>query len=250
MSIPVKNDYGIEKMREVNSIVAKTFKTITPLVKEGISTKDIDIAVEQFILSQNAKPNFKNYRGYPASCCISINDEVIHGIPSANRIIKNGDIVSIDLGAVKDGFHGDAARSFLVGEVSEAARKIVEVAKECFYKALEKCRVGYKIGDISNAVQIHAEKHGYSVVKNYTGHGIGKRLHEDPAIPNYGKPDSGVKLKAGATLAIEPMINQGKFEVIVASDNWTVKTKDGRLSAHYENTVLITDADPEILTEF
>jgi len=247
MGIPIKNPKEIEKMRAAGRIVALTLVELEKHITIGITTKVLDELAEKFILSQDAKPNFKNYKGFPASSCISVNDTVIHGIPN-DYALQNGDIVSIDLGAVKDGYHGDAARTFTVGTVSKEAIRLIDTTKECFFEGLNQARAGRRVGDISAAIQLHAEKYGYSVVRNYCGHGIGKRLHEDPSIPNHGSFGTGALLKAGYTLAIEPMINFGSHHTIVANDKWTVKTQDGHLSAHYENTVLITHGDPEILT--
>jgi len=246
--IPTKSPKEIQKMRDSCAIVAKAFKELEKHIKIGISTKELDAIAESFILSCGAKPSFKGYRGFPASSCISVNDVVIHGIPNAGRILKDGDIVSIDLGALKDDFHGDAARTFAVGNISKEAARLIDVTKECFFEGLRQARAGRRVGDISNAVQIHAERFGFSVVRNYTGHGIGRKLHEDPSIPNYGATGTGAILKAGYCLAIEPMINQGDFKTTLDADKWTVRTADGSLSAHYENTVLITHTDPEILT--
>jgi len=245
--IPIKNSNAIEKMRAVNALVAQTQKLISQHIKVGITTKELDAIAERFILEQGAKPNFKGYGNFPNTTCISVNDTVIHGVPSDYKL-KDGDIVSVDLGAELDGFHGDMARTYAVGQITEEARRLIEVTKECFYKALEQTKEGSRVGDISHAVQTHAEKHGYSVVKTYTGHGIGKKLHEDPSIPNFGNLSTGTKLKAGMTLAIEPMVNLGKSEVKVDKDGFSVKTLDGKISAHYENTVLVTKGEPEILS--
>ncbi|MCL2061710.1 MAG: type I methionyl aminopeptidase [Firmicutes bacterium] len=245
--IPIKNAKEIAKMRAVNAIVAAAHRHIQGYLSAGITAKEIDTIVEDFILSQGAKPNFKNLYRYPAATCISINDAVIHGIPKAVAL-KDGDIVSLDFGAVLDGWHGDAARTYAIGSVSNSAQRLIEVAKECFYQGLAEARAGRRVGDISYAVQAHAEKNGCSIVRSYSGHGIGRRLHEEPAIPNYGAKGQGALLKRGMTLAIEPMINLGGFEVKVDADGWTVRTQDGFLSAHYENTVLITDGEPEILS--
>jgi len=246
--IPVKNAKEIEKMRLACRIVAETFAEVEKYIAVGITTKELDTIIAEFIKSKKAKPSFKNYRGYPANSCISINSEVIHGIPK-NYALKDGDMVSVDLGAYKDGFHGDAARTYLIGESSETAKHISQVAKECFYEGIKEAIVGKKIGDISSAIGRHAVKNGYSLVQDYTGHGIGRKLHENPSIPNYGTKGEGAMIKAGYTLAIEPMICEGHHDITVDSDKWTVRTKDGKLSAHYENTILIVSSgEPEILT--
>jgi len=245
--IPIKSSQEIEKMRAVNRIVAHALSELEKYIAPGISAIELDRIAEEFVLKSGAKPNFKNYRGFPNSICLSVNDVVIHGIPDG-YILKDGDIVSIDMGAVKNGFHGDAARTFAVGNISKEAQNLIDVTRECFFEALKQARVGRRVGDISHAVQVHAEKNGFSVVRPFAGHGIGRHLHEDPSIPNYGAPHQGPLLKAGYTLAIEPMINQGTYAVRVEPDGWTVRTTDKKLSAHYENTVLITHSDPEVLT--
>ena len=245
--IPIKNQNEIEKMRIVNRLVALTHAELERHIKIGITTKELDIIARDFIISHGAKPNFYKYRGYPANSCISVNNVVIHGIPN-EKVLTDGDIVSVDLGAVLDGFHGDMARTYAVGSISREANSLMQVAKECFYEGLRECRVGRRVGDIGRNIQKHAEKNGFSVVRQFCGHGIGRRMHEDPSIPNYGASDSGAILKAGYCLAIEPMINEGSFNVKIEADGWTVKTTDGKLSAHYENVVLITNGEPEILT--
>ena len=236
-------------MRAASRIVADTLKHVEAFIKPGVTTGGLNKIAEDYILSRGAYPNFKNYFGYPAATCISVNDVVIHGIPDAYAL-REGDIVSLDFGAVKDGYHGDAARTYPVGNVSKEAAKLMAVTRECFYEGLKQARAGRRVGDISRAIQARAEANGYSVVRAFCGHGIGKNLHEDPQIPNYGAPGQGPCLQAGFVLAIEPMVNAGGFEVTVDPvDKWTVRTKDGKLSAHYENTVLITNGGPEVLTE-
>jgi len=244
----IKSSKDIEKMRAVCCIVAQTHAELKKHIKVGISTGELDKIAHEFILNSGAKPNFYKYRGYPAASCISINNVVIHGIPG-DTLLKNGDIVSIDLGAVLNGFHGDMARTYPVGDISKEAAHLIATTRESFFKGLAEARAGRRVGDIGAAIAAHVEKYGYSVVRNYCGHGIGRKLHEDPAIPNYGKPNTGAQLKAGYCLAIEPMINMGTHNVVIDPDGWTVRTTDGKLSAHYENTVLITNDDAEILTK-
>ncbi|MDR2201432.1 MAG: type I methionyl aminopeptidase [Clostridiales bacterium] len=246
--IPVKSESDILKMRGVCKIAAGVLKHIEPLIRPGVSTAEINAAAEEYILNAGAKPNFKNYNGFPAAACISVNDTVVHGIPSPSAILKEGDIVSVDLGAVKDGFHSDAARTYPVGNVSPARKRLVDAAEESFFEGLRFARPGRRIGDISNAVQRCVEARGFSVVRAMVGHGIGRSLHEEPTIPNFGAPGQGPLIKAGYCLAIEPMINAGGFAVVIDPDGWTCRTKDGSDSAHYENTVLITHSGAEILT--
>jgi len=245
--IIIKSDMEIEYMRNAGKVVADTLATIEAVIKPGITTAEINKLAEEFILEQGAKPSFKGYGGFPASICASVNDEVIHGIPD-NRVLQEGDIISVDCGAVLNGFHGDAARTFPVGKISKEAEELIRVTKECFFKGVEKAKVNNRLTDISAAVQIYAEGFGYSVVRDFVGHGIGKSMHEDPQVPNYGTAGRGPKLSHGMVLAIEPMINIGKFNVKVKPNGWTVVTSDGSLSAHYENTVAILNSGPEILT--
>lgn len=247
--IVLKSPREIEIMRHANQIVAETHAYLAEVIEAGITTAEIDRLGEEFIRSKGAIPSFKGYRGYPASVCVSINEEVVHGIPSKKRTIKEGDIVSLDIGVFYDGFHGDAARSFGVGKVSKEAEKLLKVTEDSFYRGIERAFIGNRLGDISHAIQNHAEKNGFSVVRDYVGHGIGREMHESPQIPNFGLPGRGPLLKAGMTLAIEPMLNAGSFEVKTLADGWTVVTKDGRLSAHYENTIAITEDGPLILSE-
>ena len=236
-------------MREACRISAGALRVAGEAVRPGISTWEIDRIAYNYIKSQGAEPNFLGLYGFPATACISINDEVIHGIPSKTRILKEGDIVSIDLGAKINGFNGDNAATFAVGEVSEEARKLMAATKESLYEAIKMAVPGNKIGDIAFAVQSYCESHGYGVVREYTGHGVGKELHEDPSVPNYGKAGRGVRLIPGMTLAIEPMINEGTALIKVMPDGWTVKTRDAKLSAHFEHTVAITADGPVILTK-
>ncbi len=235
-------------MREACAIVAKTHELLAKHIKAGVTTAQLDALAEEFILSCGAKPNFKHYNGYPATACISVNDVVVHGIPSPDQVLEEGDIVSVDLGAVKDGYHGDAARTYPVGKVSARRQKLIDVTRECFFEGLKEVAPGKRLGDISSAVQSHAEANGFSVVRVMVGHGIGKKLHEEPSIPNFGPPGQGAVLKKGYCLAIEPMINAGTFKVKFDADGWTCRTLDGSDSAHYENTVLVTESGYEILT--
>ncbi|GAA0127325.1 type I methionyl aminopeptidase [Clostridium sp. ATCC 25772] len=245
--IIIKSDMEIEYMRNAGKVVADTLAKIESVIKPGITTAEIDKLAEEFILKQGAKPSFKGYGGFPASICASVNNEVIHGIPK-NRILEDGDIISVDCGAILNGFHGDAARTFPVGNISKEAEQLIKVTKECFFKGMENAVVENRLTDISAAVQKHAESFGYSVVRDFVGHGIGRSMHEDPQVPNYGTAGRGPKLKHGMVLAIEPMINIGKCNVKVNSDGWTVVTSDGTLSAHYENTLAVLNSGPEILT--
>ena len=245
--INIKSDVEIQYMRSAGKVVAQALALIEEVIKPGITTAEIDKLAEEFIIKQGAKPSFKGYCGFPASICTSINDEVVHGIPT-NRILLEGDIISIDCGAILNGYHGDAARTFPVGKVSIEAEKLIEVTKESFFRGVEKAIIGNRVSDISAAIQCFAQEYGYSVVRDFVGHGIGTSMHEDPEVPNYGTPSKGPKLVHGMVLAIEPMINIGKHYVKVKANGWTVVTKDGSLSAHYENTVAILKSGPEILT--
>ena len=246
--VTVKSSHQIEKMREACRITKAALDLLGKNIRPGISTAQLDSIAHKFILSQGAKPNFLHYNGYPASICASVNDEVVHGIPSKHGILREGDIISIDMGAVKDGFHGDAARTFAVGEISDEAKKLIEVTKQSFFEGVKYLKHGARLGDVSYAIQSYVEKNGFSVVRDLVGHGIGESLHEDPQVPNFGAAGRGMKLSAGMTLAIEPMVNAGGWQVEVLDDDWTVVTADGSLSAHYENTVLITKDGYEILT--
>jgi len=243
----LKSSREIETMRLAGQIADKARQLAGEMVAPGITTAEIDREVKRLIELRGAVPAFLNYRGYPKSVCISINEEVIHGIPGS-RAIHSGDIVSVDVGVLLSGFYGDCAATFLAGEVTAEARQLAEVTKQSFFEGLAFCKAGHRLSDVSHAIQSHAERHGFSVVKDFVGHGIGKSLHESPEVPNYGEPGRGVRLQAGMTLAIEPMINAGGCAVRILNDDWTVVTADGSLSAHYENTVLITDGEPEILT--
>lgn len=247
--ITLKSSKEIELMRRAGKITAAARALAGEMVTPGATTREINKAVHDFILSKGATPTFLNYGGFPASVCISVNDEVIHGIPS-NRKILDGDIVSIDVGATKDGYVGDCAATFIAGNGSADAKRLIEVTKQSFFEGLKFARPGYRISDISHAVQSYVEENGFSVVRDYVGHGVGRALHEEPEVPNFGKAGHGPRLTPGMTIAIEPMVNAGGFGVKVLDDEWTVITADGELSAHYENTVLITDGEPEILTFF
>ncbi len=234
-------------MRGACDVVKQTLEYVGRNIRAGMTTKDVDDMVNRYIISCGATPSSLGYGGFPASACVSVNEVVVHGIPS-DRIIEDGDIVSVDITAEKNGFNGDAARTFMIGDVSEEKRQLVKVTEECFFKALEGLRAGTPLYDIGYAVQTHAESHGYGVVRELVGHGIGRDMHEDPSVPNYGRKGTGMRLKAGMTICIEPMINAGTRKVIFHKDGWTVTTQDGKPSAHYENTVLITEDGVEILT--
>lgn len=245
--IVVKTRAQIEKMRQAGRLVAQTLDLMERLAKPGIRTIELDAAAEEFILSQGAVPAFKGYMGYPATLCVSINDEVVHGIPGDRRL-EEGQIVSVDVGVNCDGWYGDAARTLCIGAVSDDAKRLLEVTQEALKRGIAQARPGNRLGDISSAVQTFAEKHGYSVVRELVGHGIGQRMHEEPQVPNFGRAHTGPELKPGMVLAIEPMLNVGSGEVSFDADKWTVRTADGSLSAHFEHTVAITDGEPEILT--
>ncbi|BAK81765.1 type I methionyl aminopeptidase [Candidatus Arthromitus sp. SFB-rat-Yit] len=245
--IYIKNDEEISLMKKAGKIVSDTLKLVESLIKEGVTTNYLDSKAEDYIVKSNAKPSFKGYYGFPSTLCISVNNQVIHGIPS-DLIIEDGDIVSVDCGANIYGFHADAARTFAVGNVSKSAKKLIEVTRDSFFQSLKYAKEGYLIGDISFSIQEYVENNGYSIVRDFTGHGIGKDLHEAPEIPNFGRKGTGFYIKKGMAIAIEPMVNLGKEHVRILDDNWTVVTMDNSLSAHYENTVIITDSDPEIIT--
>lgn len=246
--IQVKNSEQLALMQQAGQITGEALLYIRDFVREGVSTYELDKLIRQFIEKHGARPSFLNYSGFPASACISINDEVIHGIPSKKRILKDGDIVKIDVGACYKGYHGDSARTIPVGNVSQEAQLLIEATRQSFFEGVEMAKAGMRIGDIGSAIQTYAESKGFSVVRPYIGHGIGHDLHEQPDVPNYGTPGRGVRLCNGMTIAIEPMINAGVKEVKNLSDGWTVKTADGKLSAHYENTVAILPDGPKILT--
>ena len=245
--IPVKIERELLVMRQACKITAAARALAGEMVRPGVRTKEIDKAVHDFILSQGATPSFLNYGGYPASACISVNNVVIHGIPDSRKL-QEGDIVSVDVGAYYHGFHGDCAATYACGEISPEAQRLINVTKQSFFEGLKFARQGNRVSDISHAVQTYVEANGFSVVRDFVGHGVGENLHEEPSVPNYGAPGRGPRLIRGMTLAIEPMVNAGGYEVEVRKDRWTTVTRDGSLSAHYENTVLITDGEPEILT--
>ena len=245
--ITIKSAQDIERMKAAGKVVEDTLKLLEQSVRIGVTTAELDRIADEFIRSQGAYPTFLHYNGYPKSVCISVNEEVVHGIPG-KRKLRDGDIVSCDVGATLNGFVGDAARTFLIGNVPEETQELVRVTRECFFEGLKFCRVGYRISDISKAIQKHAESHGYGVVRELVGHGVGRVLHEDPEVPNFYSPRARQRLEAGMTIAIEPMINLGTAKVWQLDDGWTVTTQDGKPSAHYENSVAITDGDPILLT--
>ena len=245
--IPIKNEREISLMRRACKITAAARALAGDMVRPGVTTKEIDKAVHDFIVSQGATPSFLNYSGFPASTCISVNQTVIHGIPD-ERVLKDGDIVSVDVGAYWGGFHGDCAATFAWGNISPTAQKLIDVTKQSFFEGIRFARQGCRVSDIGSAVQSFVESHGFSVVRDFIGHGVGANLHESPEVPNFGKPGRGPRLIKGMCIAVEPMVNQGGYAVRVLKDGWTTVTTDGSLSAHYENTVLITDGEPEILT--
>ena len=247
MAIIVKSPRQFEFMREAGKITAGARSIARQAIAAGITTAEIDKEVYNFITKSGATPSFLNYGGFPGSACISVNEELIHGIPG-KRIIRNGDIVSVDVGAKIHGFHGDCAGTYPCGEVSEETKRLIEVTRQSFFEGIKYAKAGNRLGDISAAIQEYVERHGYSIVREYVGHGIGANLHEDPSVPNYGTKGRGPRLVKGMTLAIEPMVNMGAAAIRVLDDDWTVVTKDGSLCAHYENTILITDGEPEILT--
>ena len=247
--IVLKSSRELELMKEACKVSAEALQVAGEAVKPGVSTYEIDKIAHDFIIKCGAKPNFLGYGGFPATACISINDEVIHGIPSKKRIVKEGDIVSIDLGAVKNGYNGDNAATFICGTCSPEVERLVQTTKEALAKGIEKAVVGGRIGDIGWAVQSYCEERGFSVVRDFVGHGVGTKLHEEPSVPNFGHAGRGIRLLPGMTLAIEPMINLGTYKVKTLSDGWTVKTLDGKASAHFENTIAVTGNGPVILTK-
>ena len=244
-----RNEKEIELLRHAGKIVAMTHEHLKPFIKAGISTKELDEMAEKFIRSQGATPSFKGYGGFPGSICASINDVLVHGIPNAAHILKDGDIISVDIGANYKGYHGDSAWTYAVGEVSEEAKELMRVTEESLYRGLEQVKPGNRISDISNAIQTFVEAHGYGVPRDYTGHGVGSNLHEDPIIPNYGIAGRGPKIVSGMVMAVEPMVTLGDYHTRTLLDDWTVKTIDGKITAHYEHTVVVTDEGYEILTK-
>ena len=248
MAVTIKSQHEIELMRESCKILAEVHAKLGEMIEPGISTWDIDAMGEKLIRSYGCVPNFLNYNGYPASICVSVNDEVVHGIPSKERILMEGDIVSLDAGLIYKGYHSDAARTYPVGEVSQEAKQLIEVTRQSFFEGIKHASAGAHIHDISNAIDAYCSKFGYGVVRDLVGHGIGTSLHEDPQIPNFRQWRKGIRLQPGMTLAIEPMITLGTYKVGWLDDDWTVVTMDGSPAAHYENTILITEGEPEILT--
>ncbi len=246
--IIIKSKREIDLMREPCKVTAEIFRELEEFIVPGVTTKDIDQFVETRYTKHNMTPTFKGYGGFPAAACVSVNEEIIHGIPSDKRVLKEGDIVSVDIGGTYHGYNSDAARTFAVGTISAEDQKLIDVTRQSFFEGIKYAMEGYRIHDIGHAVQQYAEKFGYGVIRDFTGHGTGSTLHEDPLIPNYGKPGTGAKIKRNMTLAIEPMIALGTYECRTLANDWTVVTLDGRNAAHYENTILITDGEPEILT--
>ncbi len=245
--ISIKTERELAVMRQACKITAAARALAGDMVRPGITTGEIDKAVHDFIVSQGAKPSFLHYQGYPASACISVNEVIIHGIPG-KRVLKEGDIVSVDVGAFYKGFHGDCAATFACGKISPEAQKLIDVTKQSFFEGLQFARQGNRVSDISHAVQTYVEANGFSVVRAFVGHGVGEHLHEEPSVPNYGAPGKGPRLVKNMTIAVEPMVNMGTYDCRVLRDGWTTVTADGKLAAHYENTLLITDGEPEILT--
>jgi methionyl aminopeptidase len=246
--IVLKSAREIGHMRAAGRILAEVKERLRAIVRPGVSTRDIDADVEAFIGSRGARSAFKGYRGYPATVCTSINDEVVHGIPSPKRKLAPGDIIGLDLGCIVEGYYADCAVTLPVGEVPPRVQELLDVTRESLGKAIVQCRPGNRLGDISHAVQTHCESHGFSVVRDFVGHGIGRQLHEDPQIPNFGEPGRGPILKSGMVLAIEPMVTMGSWEVRILEDRWTAVTEDGSLAAHFEDTIAITESGPEVLT--
>ncbi len=246
--VSIKSKKEIERMREAGKILARVHQELGQALKPGMSTWEVDKLGERIIRDFGCIASFKNYNGFPASICVSVNDEVVHGIPDRHRILQEGDIVSLDAGVIWKGYHSDAARTHGIGQISPQARKLIEVTEQCFYEGIKYAKAGNHLNDISTAIQRYAESFGYGVVRDLVGHGIGSRLHEDPEVPNFSQKKRGVRLRPGMTLAIEPMINEGRYDVVWLDNDWTVVTDDGSLSAHYENTILITDGEPEILS--
>lgn len=248
MAVTIKSPREIELMREAGRILAKTHEELAKNIRPGMSTWDIDHMGEEIIRSYGCIPSFKNYNGYPASICVSVNDEVVHGIPHKEHFLDEGDIVSLDAGVIYKGYHSDAARTYGIGEIDDDAKKLIEVTRQSFFEGIKFAKAGNHLNDISAAIQKYAESFGFGVVRDLVGHGIGSHLHEDPEIPNFARKRKGILLQPGMTLAIEPMITEGSYEVVWLDDDWTVMTEDGGWAAHYENTILITEGEPEILS--
>lgn len=247
--IRVKSAHEIEKMRAAGKIVAETFEVLKEALKPGVTTAELNRLAERFIKKSGATCSFYRYNGYPGCICTSVNEQVVHGIPSEHVVLKEGDIISLDVGAYRDGYHGDAARTFAVGKISADAQKLIDVTKQSFWEGIAKAVPGNRIGDIGHAVQTYVEANGFSVVRALVGHGVGTEMHEDPEVPNYGTAGRGVRLVSGMTIAVEPMVNMGTYHVNTLSDGWTVVAADGKLSAHYENSIVVTGNGPEILTK-
>lgn len=248
MAVTIKSPREIELMREAGRILAKTHEELAKNLRPGMSTWDIDHMGEEIIRSYGCIPSFKNYNGYPASICVSVNDEVVHGIPHKEHFLDEGDIVSLDAGVIYKGYHSDAARTCGIGEIDDDAKKLIEVTRQSFFEGIKFAKAGNHLNDISAAIQKYAESFGFGVVRDLVGHGIGSHLHEDPEIPNFARKRKGILLQPGMTLAIEPMVTEGSYEVVWLDDDWTVMTEDGGWAAHYENTILITEGEPEILS--
>lgn len=248
--ITIKSVEEVKKLAVAGAITARALDAVQKAIRVGVTTLELDEIAKDSILSQNAVPAFLNYGGFPGSICASINDEIVHGIPNKNRKLEDGDIISIDIGAIFDGYVGDMARTYPVGNVSKEALDLIETTKNSFYAGLEFCKVGYRLGDVGSAIQQCAESRGYGVVREYVGHGIGTSMHEEPSVPNYGTAGKGIRLQKGLTIAIEPMLTMCSYKTIVCDDDWTVKTADGKLAAHHENSIAITDGEPIILTQF
>lgn len=246
--VSIKSDREIKLMREAGKILAQVHEELGKAIEPGMSTLDIDRLGERLIRSFGCIPSFKDYNGYPASICVSVNDEVVHGIPNKHHILREGDIVSLDAGVIWKGYHSDAARTYGVGEISPEAARLIEVTRQSFFEGIKFAKAGNHLNDISAAVQAYAESFGYGVVRDLVGHGIGTHLHEDPEVPNFSQKRKGIRLEPGMTLAVEPMITAGRYDVVWLDDDWTVVTDDGSLAAHYENTILITEGEPEILS--
>ena len=246
--IIIKSEEEIKLMRISGKVTGFVLASLADFIKPGISTLDIDKYVDDIIRKNDMIPTFKGYGGFPGSACVSVNEEVVHGIPSKERVLKEGDIVSVDVGSTYKGYVTDAARTYPVGQISPEAARLIKATEESFFEGIKYAKVGYRLSDISHAIQEKAESYGYGVIRDFVGHGVGRDLHEDPQIPNYGKPGKGPRLASGMVFAIEPMITEGSYETDVLLNNWTVVTVDGKLSAHYENTVVINDGEPELLT--
>ncbi|MEE8360328.1 MAG: type I methionyl aminopeptidase [Candidatus Omnitrophota bacterium] len=248
--ISLKSIDEIALMRNAGQVIAMTLNEVEEIIKPGVSTKDIDIEAKRIITREGCVPAFKGYKGFPGNICSSVNSVVVHGIPKKGRILRDGDLLSIDVGVLYDGYYADGARTYKVGSVSSSVERLIDVTRESLYVGIKEARAGKRLTNISHAIQEYVESHGYSVVRALVGHGIGSKIHENPEIPNFGEPNKGPILRSGMTLAIEPMVNEGTYEVEIMEDGWAVVTKDGKLSAHFEHTILITDKNPEILTEW